>query len=433
MIKILHLGLGRFHRAHQAVYYQRLKEQGVHHLNVVSMSMRSNEARDDLRSVDHKFPVIEFGQTPKIIWVDCIREAHSCQDELERVLDCFLLPHLELVTLTITEKGYDLNAEGRLDLGKVRADLANPERPHSAIGLLALGLRLRREKGLSALTIMSCDNLRENSHKLKAALSDYTEALHWDKDLLWIKNDLAFPNSMVDRIVPALKDEKIEHLEQRFNLPKNSQLIATEEFSQWVIEDKFVHRKPALDLVGVQFVNDVRPYEEMKLRLLNAAHSFLAYAGLNRGHQYVHEAIGDKELHSAVQSLFSEVIPLLHIPIGFDAHDYGNKLIARFRNSELPHQLRQIAMDGSQKMPLRIFPSFREAYRSHRLHKTLLRAIHEWMRFCQKSESLDDPMSSKILAALKGDVKNFFELDPMSGFNQEEKNLLESQFHNLTR
>lgn len=399
MIKILHLGLGRFHRAHQAVYYQRLNDMGLDY-HVVSMSMRSSDTRDDMRSVSFRYPVIEFGGTPKTTWVSAIQEAYSCADELSQVLECFLRPELEIVTLTITEKGYDLNSHGHLDLSKIQEDLKTPHEPRSAIGILALGLHERRSKNLSGLTVISCDNLRENSLKLKTALCDYFKALNWETDLGWISNNVRFPNSMVDRIVPALQTDRIRAIEEKFNLGAESQVIATEEFSQWVIEDNFFHAPPPLAKVGVEFVKDVRPYEEMKLKLLNAAHSYLAYAGINRGFQYVHEAIADQDLRKNVKLLFQEVIPLLEIPSGFDAKKYCEQLIKRFQNAELPHQLRQIAMDGSQKLIQRIFPSIKAAKNKKQTHNVLSQVVDEWAEFCWRASSehkdISDPLASKF-------------------------------------
>ncbi len=389
MKTILHLGLGRFHRGHQAVYYQKARNW-----KVISSTMRSPDERDKLRQVHLRYPVLELShENEKLTWIDCIQEALSLQDDLDRLLEFFVSPETTIVTLTVTEKGYCLNSKGELDLNHagIKNDIVHPHQPKTAIGLLALGLKSRKEK----LTILSCDNLRENGKKLEAAVRKFSTTVGND-----LSDDLfSFPNTMVDRIVPALLPEKVAELEKGHQLHK-SELIATEQFSQWVIEDKFINGRPDWDKVGVEFVSDVRPYEEMKLRLLNAAHSYLAYAGRNRGHQYVHEAIADHELYSTIRKMLErEVIPLLTVPAGYDVTAYVNQLMSRFRNDKLPHQLKQIAMDGSQKMPQRIFSSIAEARKRNLPHELLLQATDEWMDFLwlNKDTKIDDPEAASLL------------------------------------
>ena len=391
MNQILHLGLGRFHRGHQAVYYQKAGD-----IKVISSTMRSAEERKKLREVNLRYPVLELSHdSEKLTWIDCIEDALSLKDDLDKLLKVFTDPHTSIVTLTVTEKGYCLDQSGKLDLNheSIQLDLIHPERPMSAIGFIALGLRNRK----SELTIISCDNLRENGKKLEAAVYIFMEKC--GVDTAWFQSNVTFPNTMVDRIVPALLPDKITELEKQFGL-SHSELIATEKFSQWVIEDRFATDRPDWDKVGVQFVSDVRPFEEMKLRLLNASHSYLAYAGLNRGYQFVHEAISDDSLHTHVNNMLKqEVIPLLPIPEGFDVEAYVDQLISRFRNNKLPHQLKQIAMDGSQKMPQRIFSSIAEAKLKNTPHALLLMATDEWMNFLWNSREskIDDPKAAELL------------------------------------
>lgn len=392
MNQILHLGLGRFHRGHQAVYYQKMGDW-----KVVASTMRSPEERDKLRKVRFRYPVLELSHDNEdITWINCIEEALSLQHDLSRLLEVISSGDTKIVTLTVTEKGYCLDARGQLDINHegIKKDLLNPDHPQTAIGFLALGLRKRSEK----LTILCCDNLRENGRKLESALRKFLEASGSQLD----ESKYSFPNTMVDRIVPALLPEKIAELEKRHGL-FHSELIATEKFTQWVIEDKFVNGRPHWHKAGVEFVSDVRPYEEMKLRLLNASHSFLAYAGLNRGHQYVHEAIDDEVLYSKINfMLMNEVIPLLDIPQDFDIQKYVDQLMMRFRNYKLPHQLKQIAMDGSQKMPQRIFSSIEEAKKRKSSYEFLLGATHEWLNYLWNSREgkIDDPKAGELLQGI---------------------------------
>lgn len=390
MNKILHLGLGRFHRGHQAVYYQHTGEW-----KVISSTMRSPEEKNKLKKTGLLYPVLEFtheGETLK--WIDCIEEVLSLSEDLPRLLELMASPEIKIITLTVTEKGYCLNSSGGLDLSHqgIQHDQKNPENPVTAIGLLSFGLSKRKDK----VTIISCDNLRENGNKLEAAVRSFS------KSSGRFLPEISFPNTMVDRIVPALLPEKIAELEAYHNL-SNSEIVATEKFSQWVIEDKFAGERPDWSKVGVQFVSDVRPFEEMKLRLLNASHSYLAYAGLNRGYSFVHEAIGDENLLENVRHMMKvEVIPLLILPFGFDIQKYTEDLIYRFQNNKLPHQLKQIAMDGSQKMPQRIFSSIHEARKSHRSHDILLKATDEWLNFLwnSKDQKIDDPKANELMAEI---------------------------------
>jgi fructuronate reductase len=398
--KIIHLGLGRFHRGHQAVYLERLLEKTGESWGVISCSMRSQGARDEMRSVHNRYPVIEFNESGSdIIWVESIQKALDATEDREELLGYFQSKETELVTLTITEKGYCLNGKGELDLSHpaIFNDLKHPLEPKSAIGILALGLRTRSENDPRPITVLSCDNLRENGKKLERALYTYLEKLSWSDVTTWVKSNVSFPCSMVDRIVPSLKPEKIKTLEVLFKLAHPSELIATESFSQWVVEDNFKGKKPSLEKVGVQFVKDVTPFEDMKLRLLNAAHSYLAYQGQLKGHQFVHEAMKDSELASDLRILMlEEVAPLLTTPEGVDFELYVASLLKRFQNPYLPHELRQIAMDGSQKISQRWLPSLIEAEKRGTSKKILLKAVKAWLEFCYKNQKLDDPMNDRI-------------------------------------
>lgn len=410
--RILHLGLGRFHRGHQAVYYQRLSDCTGENWGVVSLSMRSPGARDELRRVQCSYPVLELSAgEPEVLEVKSIREALDLHEDFNEVIKFFCDPKIEMITLTVTEKGYCLKSDGSLDLthSQIKEDLFHPDRPNSAIGLLAYGLMKRMDSISQGITVLSCDNLRENGHKLKLALYAFLKAAGSDRVVLWLDQNVSFPNTMVDRIVPSLTPSKTEEFESNYGLTSGSQLIATESFSQWVIEDHFKGKRPPLEKVGVEFVKDVKPFEEMKLRLLNASHSYLAYAGILKGHQFVHEAIADQELRNDVEKLMlTEVAPLLQKPRDFNVDQYCKNLIERFRNDRLPHQLRQIAMDGSQKIPQRILPSLIEAHKMNTEKVVLIKAISSWLQFLQleKSNRIDDPCESDFKKIMSQDRRS---------------------------
>lgn len=405
--RILHLGLGRFHRAHQAAYFQRLHDQGDSRWGVISFSMRSTDVRDQMLAIDLKYPLIELSaELERVTWIESIREVHGASEELDEVLKAFSDPKIEIISLTVTEKGYSLDAQGKFNLQseEILRDLKNPKNPKTAVGILSLGLQTRKHNHLSGLTVVCCDNLRDNGHKLRDAVYGYLKSLGAHDDLLWIKSNVKFPNTMVDRIVPALTIERTTELEKKLNI-RNSGLIATEEFSQWIIEDNFQGARPPWDKVGVEFVKNVLPFEEMKLKLLNASHSYLAYEGQNRGYKFVHEAIQDSVLRESVLAFYGEVIPLLEAPQGYDLAAYCNRLITRFKNDKLPHQLKQIAMDGSLKLTQRVLPSLAKSPTPH-----LLQVMASWLDYIWSfKEEFEDPMKAEIKALMTGSKQDWTE------------------------
>jgi fructuronate reductase len=378
-IKILHLGLGRFHKAHQAVYYQRLLEEQGEEWGVAAFSMRSSEASDRLRSVQQKYPVIELGQNDsRTRWIECIQECYFAQKDTEKLKYFFCSPDISVITLTVTEKAYTQNI---LD-------------PQSVIGILFHGLRDRKNTNGGKVTVLSCDNVRDNGGKLKSAIKDFAKHAGDSETMNWIEDHVKFPNSMVDRIVPALTPERLSELQAKYKVT-NPELVATEFFSQWVIEDNIHAPFPALQKVGVQLVPDVVPYEEMKLYLLNASHSFLAYAGILKGYTYVHETVKDPQLAKELDGLHGEIIPFLNVPAGFDIQHYKKQMLSRFNNPELPHQLRQIAMDGSVKLQHRILPILTKATQKKLEKKHLVLCLDYWAEYCFKNIP-DDPMKEQI-------------------------------------
>lgn len=378
-IRVLHLGLGRFHRAHQALYYQDLYEQHNDRWGVAAFSMRSPDARDEMRLAHNQYPVAIFPQR-ELRKAVSIRSSYFIGEDRDAFLDLFA--RVDLVTLTVTEKAY---AHG--------SDLYE----HLYAGFA------RRRMTAGGLTVLSCDNLLENGRRLADGVFAYARERGDSSMIAWLEKNVSFPCSMVDRIVPALTPERLRELQRMFGTDSR-ELIATEDFTQWVIEDRFLGARPPLDLVGAQFVDDVRPFEAMKLRLLNASHSLIAYAGLLAGYRFVHEAIRDPLLRAQVSMLYSEVRPLIDAPVDLDA--YCARLLARFDNPELPHQLKQIAMDGSAKLKQRIIPSLTAARARALPHSALDATLDAWARYCY-SNTPDDPRSGEINALKSLDFAAF--------------------------
>ncbi len=392
--RILHLGLGRFHRAHQAVYFQRLADLGDHRWGVTAFSMRSPGARDELRQLGMSYRVVEWaGEQIEERRVESIRSCGDATEDRGLWEAAFSDPHTEVVTLTVTEKGYTLDAAGSADFNHpdLVHDLAHPMAPRSAVGIIARGLQLRHAVGAGPLTVLSCDNLRDNGGKLERAVRAFADRAGLTPQIF---AQVKFPNSMVDRIVPAAAAG--QHADE----------IATEEFSQWVVQDDFAGERPPWERVGVEFVADVRPFEDVKLRLLNAAHSLMAYHGLLGGHEFVHQAVRDGAIRRRVITLWAEVTPLLDLPAGHDTAAYCARLLQRFDNPRLPHALAQIAADGSQKLPQRLWPSIEEARRRGLPHAELLAAWEAWVGFSyhaivEKRWSWRDPLRprAELIAA----------------------------------
>tara|TARA_R110002111_G_scaffold150052_9_gene217008 strand:+ start:1867 stop:3198 length:1332 start_codon:yes stop_codon:yes gene_type:complete len=357
MNQIVHFGPGNFHRAHQAWYTHLANQQTDTEWQIIAVSMQSSTARDQLAHQDFAYTLVINGDGPtdyqRISVHDRILVAPESPDS---VLDLIADPETAIVTLTVTEKGYHIDgSSGHLNTEnpEIAAELAGGK-PTTAIGFLAFGLQQRQRNGAAPLTIISCDNLSSNGETLQQMVREFDR--HARLDLAsYMDKSVRFPGTMVDRITPATTDALRAEVLKETGWADRSP-VATEAFSEWIIEDNFAAEKPAWDKVGAEFVEDVSPYELRKLRLLNGPHSFLAYAGLLSGHTYVHEAIDDAVLRRAVEELMLEATSTLPARMQAEAPDYCQKLIERFANPALKHELAQIAWDGSQKLPVRILP-----------------------------------------------------------------------------
>ena len=394
---ILHFGLGAFHRAHQAVYTDTAIANSGGDWGIVGVSLRSDSVLNQLEPQDCFYSVMsEDGDGRAVRLVGAIKQVLVAPREPEKIIGLIANPGIHLITLTITEKGYCLSADGRsLDTESqaITQDLKNPLQPTSALGLLARGLQQRYVEGGPAISIVSCDNLMENSTLLKNTLVDYMR-LSFPEVLPWLQSSVAFPCSMVDRIVPAMNAERVSRQAGLLGL-RDEAAVTTEPFSQWIIEDSFIAARPDWESAGVQFVDDIRPYEAIKLGLLNATHSAIAYLGLLAGHTTVDEVVADQKLRAFIDQLMLEdLMPALDVPAEFDLPAYRIQLLERFANPCLQHQCRQIAMDGSEKIAQRWLPALQGSVAKNALVKTL--AI--WCYFILFTRfDVDDPQSMQLL------------------------------------
>lgn len=377
MSRILHLGVGNFHRAHQAWYTD--KAGGW---DITGVSLRSRTMPDALNAQDGAYTLVIRDQSgPQFEAITAIKQVLFAPENPQAVLDAVADPATHIVTLTITEKGY------ALDPGDAQA-VKNGGLPASALGYLACGLSRRA----APMTVISCDNLTSNGDSLRDALRAFCEAAD-----LRIAAPITYPNSMVDRITPATTDALRREVLQATNWADQVP-VETETFSEWVVEDAFAGPRPDWHKVGVQIVKDAAPFELRKLRLLNGAHSALAYAGTLAGYEFVHQAVADPALRGLAQGIFTEAGETL--PDGLEFAQYGHALLERFANPTLKHRLRQIAMDGTQKLPVRLLGTIKARGGDAPWCR---KGVEAWMGFAlaetEAGRLLDDPKAGEIAQA----------------------------------
>jgi fructuronate reductase len=321
---------------------------------------------------------------------------------LARIAD----PRVRVVSLTVTEKGYCHDpATGRLNFQHpdIVQDLAHPESPASTIGVLVAGLAARRAAGAGAINIVCCDNLPHNGRTVEGIVTAYARVA--DPSLAdWIGAHVAFPCTMVDRIVPATTDADVAEAARRLLVADAAPVVA-EPYTSWVIENRFSAARPPWEEAGAEIVADVAPFETMKLRLLNGSHSTLAYLGFLAGYDFVWQASADPLLATLIERLMAEeVTPTLAAPPGVDLGAYGAQIRERFRNPALPHRTRQIAMDGSQKLPQRLLATVRTRLEGGGSIVHLALAIAGWIRYASGTDGegkpfvVADPMAAKFAA-----------------------------------
>ncbi|MBO0902026.1 mannitol dehydrogenase family protein [Jiella sonneratiae] len=393
---IVHLGVGAFHRAHQAVYLDDLLA-GDPQWGIVGASLRRADMRDALQPQDDLFTVaVRSGEGTSLRVVGSIRQILVAPEDPQALLAAMCDPAIRIVSLTVTEKGYchdpatgDLNP----DHPDVKADLDNPQAPTSAPGLLVEALRRRRAANVVPFTVMPCDNLPANGPTVHRIMTQYAGLL--DGDLArFVERDVAVAGTMVDRIVPATTDADTAEITAALGL-SDAWPVVTEPFTQWVIEDRFPTGRPAFETVGAEMVADVEPFERMKLRMLNGSHSTLAYLGYLAGYQTVSETMADPAFERLVRRMMTdEIMPTLKMP-GTDLTGYRDALIARFHNPALRHRTWQIAMDGSQKLPQRFLGTVRDRLAAGAPIDRLALGIAGWMRYVTGTDEKGAPIEVK--------------------------------------
>ncbi|WP_114240245.1 mannitol dehydrogenase family protein [Dyella sp. C9] len=424
-IGIVHIGAGAFHRAHQAVYIDDLLATHPEWA-ICGVSLHSTDVRDALDPQGGLYTLALLGSERHLRVIGALREMLSARDQSAAVLARLADPAVRLVTLTITEKGYCL-AGSDLDLSHpdIAHDLAHPAQPRSAIGYLVAGLRERQRHGIAPYTVLSCDNLADNGHRLHRAVLQFARRV--DAPLAaWIEASVCFPCSMVDSITPATDDALRERIDVELGCD-DAWPIQREEYTQWVVEDRFGGERPPLERVGVTLSSDIAGYDRAKLRLLNGAHSSLAYLGSLMELDSVGDAMAHPALAGFVERLMRRhIAAVIALPRAMDAEGYIDAILQRFRNPSIRHRLSQIAWDGSQKLPVRLLSTIGESLRQGQSIDALCLPIAAWMHFVRRQASrgvaLVDPINDTLQALGKGctgdaghDVARFLQLEAVFG------------------
>jgi fructuronate reductase len=411
-VGIVHLGLGAFHRAHQAVYTEgAMSASGSVAWGICAASLRSRTVVDELEPQDGLYTVVERGPATAFRVLAPIRETLFAAQQQDQLIARIAAPSTYVVTMTVTEKGYRHDpVTRRLDFWdvEIQADAAGRP-PQTVVGYLVRGLLERRRRDAGPLTVVCCDNLTSNGATLRGLVDDFCSLLPAaDQPALrsWIAESVAFPSTVVDRITPATTAADRSDVASSLGLDDEGAVVA-EPFSQWVLEDNFAAARPAWERAGAIFTSDVTPYESLKLRLLNGSHSALAYLGLLAGFEYVSEFIDVDGVAAFVRALMGEAAATVSGLSSVDVDAYKQQLLQRFANPGVRHRLAQIAIDGSQKLPPRLVATVRDARAGGVEPTGSVLGIAAWMRYVTAGRDdagrplvVDDPLASRIADAV---------------------------------
>jgi fructuronate reductase len=409
-VGVVHLGVGAFHRAHQAVYTERaMAASGETRWGICGVSQRSRAVVDALAPQDGLYTVAERGSAAAFRVRAPLRELLFAHDaSLVRRLAA---PSTHVVSLTVTEKGYRHDPGTRrlniYDEG-IQADAAG-RTPVTVVGQLVRGLETRYREHGAPLTVVCCDNLTDNGGTLRGLVDDFCGLLPPDQRaglVSWIAESVTFPSTVVDRIVPATTAIDRSDVATFLGMDDEGPVV-TEPFSQWVLEENFAAARPAWESAGAIFTTDVGPYEALKLRLLNGSHSALGYLGLLAGYEYVAEFLEVDAVEAYVRALMVETAATLTVPLGFDVEAYEHQLLERFASRGLHYRLAQIATDGSQKLPLRLVGTLHDLHATGSEPTLNVLAVAAWMRFVSarhddagRNLRVDDPLAERITEVL---------------------------------
>lgn len=361
---ILHIGVGNFHRAHQQFYTNKLLEfEDQQQWGICGVCLLPSDEKiiNDLKAqnLDYTLTVCGRNETNQVYKIGSLNELIWGIEDPEAVKEKIADSNVKIITLTITEGGYNLDKEtGKFLLAdkKIQEDLRNTENPSTVFGFIAEGLSRRKMRNNGGVTILSCDNLQHNGNTSKQAFTEFIQA--WDKDLAeWVKNHVTFPNSMVDRITPSTTSEDITRLNSSSGIADLAPVYC-EDFIQWVIEDDFIAGRPEWERVGVEFTDDVTAFENMKLSLLNASHTLLSYPSFLMGYRKVDQAMENQNLQKFVRDFMDiDITPFVPVPKNTNLEEYKKTLLERFSNQSVSDQVARLCFDGISKFPVYITPN----------------------------------------------------------------------------
>ncbi|MFI6602961.1 mannitol dehydrogenase family protein [Nonomuraea sp. NPDC050536] len=399
-VGIVHFGVGGFHRSHQAMYLDRLMNEGkAHDWAICGVGVLPGDARmrDALAAQDGLYTLVvkHPDGTREARVIGSIAEYLFAPDDPEAVIEKMADPAVRIVSLTVTEGGYNIHpVTGAFDAESpaIQADLTPGAVPATAFGLVTEALRRRRDRGITPFTVMSCDNIQGNGHVARRTFSAFARLV--DPDLGdWVENTVAFPNSMVDRITPVTTEEDRGALAEQFGI-RDARPVTCEPFTQWVLEERFPGGRPPFEEAGVQLVADVEPYELMKLRLLNASHQALCYFGYLSGYRYVHEAATDPALAQLLRDYMDlEATPTLRPVPGVDLEAYKRTLIERFANPEIRDTLARLCAESSDRIPKWLLPVVREQLPRGGPVTRAAAVVASWARYAEGADEAGEPIT----------------------------------------
>ncbi|WP_334120973.1 mannitol dehydrogenase family protein [Glutamicibacter sp.] len=397
---IVHFGVGGFHRAHQAMYLNRLMNQGkALDWGIIGMGVMESDQRmrDVLNASDGLYTLVVKNPdgSREVEVIGSILKFLYAPDDLTAAIEQLADPAIRIVSLTVTEGGYNVHpVTGEFDLSNpaIAADLTNPQVPRTTFGLISAGLKLRRERGIAPFTVMSCDNIQGNgevAHKMFGAFASALDPEFGD----WVQDNVSFPNSMVDRITPVTTDADRADVAQSYGIDDGWPVVC-EDFEQWVLEDKFVAGRPPYEEAGVQLVDDVVPYELMKLRLLNATHQGLCYFGHLAGYRAVHDVARNELFAQFLLSYMkNEAEPTLRALPGVDLDAYQHKLIERYSNEYVADTVARLCADSSDRIPKWLMPVVRENLAADRDVTLSAAIVASWARYAEGTDEDGAPIN----------------------------------------
>ncbi len=403
---IVHIGVGNFHRSHQARYLDRLmRTDSAMEWGVIGVGLLPGDAkmRDVMRAQDCRYTLLERAPDGQEVGyeIGAIVQYLYAPEQGAEVLDALTNPRIRIVSMTITEGGYNISDATRdFDFNNVDilSDASHPETPRTAIGLIVAALRRRRARGIAPFTVLSCDNVQGNGDMARTAMTSFAGMIDVD-DAAWIADHVAFPNSMVDRITPATTDQDRALVLERYGV-NDGWPVVCENFTQWVIEDTFPLGRPPFEEVGAKFTFNVAPFEKMKLRLLNASHQVIAHTGLLAGLTFAHEAVENESIRTLAQRFMAEEgAPGIVVP-GIDLNEYQRTLLDRFGNRQIQDTLVRLATDASDRIPKFLLPTIVDNIRSGRPFALGATAVAAWaLRTVQDDNPTLDRQADRLKEA----------------------------------